>query len=272
MPTLDLGELGLEVELGAGGTPKFVTVTLPDGSAVTKHYGDGKFDMRSSLRLIMLDAAGSSVPRLVAGLNRWHDPSDPTTITAGAGVSALRDKSGNGYDALQATGANQPTTGTINGRTALAFDGTSELHLQSTAGITPFDGSDKPFTIFAVVETAALDVGRTAIGFGRASGGNGHIGLGVENTGPSWRMTKQETTGGVQLVNTGGTPVLSTPTLLTAVCDGTRVTVRANGAVVIVPTSLDVTAATLGTFNIGAWNSNGTITSMWSGKIGENLV
>jgi hypothetical protein len=54
----------------------------------------------------------------------WLDASDETTITeSGGAVSQWDDKSGNGYNVLQGTSANQPTSGTrtLNGLNVLDF-------------------------------------------------------------------------------------------------------------------------------------------------------
>ena len=59
----------------------------------------------------------------------WLDAADLSTITeSGGAVSQWDDKSGNGYHAVQATGSEQPVTGTrtLNGRNVLDFDGTND--------------------------------------------------------------------------------------------------------------------------------------------------
>jgi len=64
----------------------------------------------------------------------WLDASDESTITeSGGAVSTWSDKSGNGYDLVQATSADQPATGTrtINGLNVLDFDGTN--HFMTTS-------------------------------------------------------------------------------------------------------------------------------------------
>jgi hypothetical protein len=82
----------------------------------------------------------------------WLDASDETTITeSGGSVSQWDDKSGNGYNLQQGTGANQPATGTrtLNGLNVLDFDGTSDYlaaSLAASAGL---------FTVFAVFEQDA---------------------------------------------------------------------------------------------------------------------
>jgi len=70
----------------------------------------------------------------------WLDASDATTITSSgspAKVSQWNDKSGNGYNVAQGTGAAQPTTGanTRNGLNVLDFDGGDCLNYSGTTGV-----------------------------------------------------------------------------------------------------------------------------------------
>lgn len=74
-----------------------------------------------------LTRGGKFLPNQLNGLALWLDGADTSTITQnGSGaVSAWADKSGNGNNATQSTGAAKPTTGssTVNGRNVLSFDG-----------------------------------------------------------------------------------------------------------------------------------------------------
>lgn len=67
-------------------------------------------------------------PSQISDLALWLDASDAATITEVAGsVSQWNDKSGNGYNATQAIGSNQPITGnTVNGLNSIDFDGSSD--------------------------------------------------------------------------------------------------------------------------------------------------
>lgn len=68
----------------------------------------------------------------------WLDASDTATITASSGaVSQWDDKSGNGYHVTQATGANQPTTGSVtkNGLNTIDFDGGDNLNRAPDTGL-----------------------------------------------------------------------------------------------------------------------------------------
>jgi hypothetical protein len=68
----------------------------------------------------------------------WLDAADLTTITESSGsVTQWNDKSGNGFNVSQATGAAQPTTNsaTRNGLNVLVFDGGDVLNYSGTTGI-----------------------------------------------------------------------------------------------------------------------------------------
>lgn len=58
----------------------------------------------------------------------WFDANDISTIHTGVGVSQWDDKSGNGNNATQGIGTNQPQTGinTIGGLNTITFDGTDD--------------------------------------------------------------------------------------------------------------------------------------------------
>lgn len=76
----------------------------------------------------------------------WHDMADTSTITQVAGaVSLINDKFGNGvnYNSTQATGVNQPITGTrtLNGRNVLDFDGTAMFLNYGTSVRTQISGT-----------------------------------------------------------------------------------------------------------------------------------
>ena len=97
-------------------------------------------------RLLRPLASGFN-PRSIVGLELWLDASDASTLTlAGSSISEIRDKSGNGWAAVQAVGANQPTYNAtaINGRGAAVFNGTS-----SRLTISSFSAIGE-FTAFAV--------------------------------------------------------------------------------------------------------------------------
>ena len=89
----------------------------------------------------------------------WLDASDTSTITeVGGAVSQWDDKSGNGWNVVQATAANQPTSGTrtLNSLNVLDFDGNDLLDVDFGFG----NEITQPNTIFMVVQidTTATNV------------------------------------------------------------------------------------------------------------------
>jgi hypothetical protein len=98
-------------------------------------------------RLLRPRASGGFNPKSIAGLQLWLDAADSSTISTGTGVSEWRDKSATGSKWAQATGNDQPATGTaaMNGRNVLVFDGTSD----SLSATTPLSTS-MPLTMFFV--------------------------------------------------------------------------------------------------------------------------
>jgi large repetitive protein len=89
--------------------------------------------MAMSPRLLRPKATGFN-PKSISGLALWLDATDSTTTIADQGISTWNDKSGLGRNFAQTTGNNQPTVSTLNGRRALAFNGTSaEMTLTGVA-------------------------------------------------------------------------------------------------------------------------------------------
>lgn len=88
-----------------------------------------------------------SDPSSIAGLVGWWK-ADALTLADGDPVSSWTDSSGNGFDATQATPANQPVfnTGQLNGLPAVNFNGSSD---SLAAAIT---STAQPFTVFAVAD------------------------------------------------------------------------------------------------------------------------
>jgi hypothetical protein len=132
--------------------------------------------------LVLGILSGTGVPPIVlppvSGYKLWLDGSDTSTITASGGdVSQWSDKSGFDRHFTQATGANQPKTGTrtINSKNVLDFDGTNDQlvcpssttlfqYLQDGAGSTIFivgivDNNAGQKAFFANCDFASSDVG-----------------------------------------------------------------------------------------------------------------
>lgn len=91
-------------------------------------------------------------PASVPGLSMWLDASDTATIVQTGGlVSQWDDKSGNGYNATQGTGANQPTTGTRtqNGLNVIDFDGSNDFMTGATGILSVSNGNNSIYVVAA---------------------------------------------------------------------------------------------------------------------------
>lgn len=77
-------------------------------------------------RLLRPRATGFN-PASIAGIVHWWDANDASTLTLASGfVSEWRSKAGTLTAATQSVANNRPATTTVNGRTALLFDGSND--------------------------------------------------------------------------------------------------------------------------------------------------
>lgn len=91
-------------------------------------------------------------PTDIPDLTLWLDASDTSTITQVAGsVSQWNDKSGNGFNAIQTNGANQPVTNSriLNGHNVIDFNGTTSFINHSTSFRSMISGAAQ-FTIIII--------------------------------------------------------------------------------------------------------------------------
>lgn len=102
---------------------------------------------------------GGILPYSISGLQLWLDAADTSTIIESSGsVSQWNDKSGNGNNATQGSGSNQPTTGTVtqNGKNVIDFDGNDYLILPSALYSIP----NGDHTIFFISKQDAMSAER----------------------------------------------------------------------------------------------------------------
>lgn len=77
-------------------------------------------------RLLRPRASGFN-PASIAGIVHWWDANDASTLTLVSGaVSEWRSKAGTLTAATQSVANNRPATTTVNGRTAILFDGSND--------------------------------------------------------------------------------------------------------------------------------------------------
>jgi hypothetical protein len=115
----------------------------------------------------------------VAGYKLWLDAADTSTIIeSGGDVSQWNDKSGNASNFTQATGANQPKTGTrtINSKNVLDFDGsTDRMSCPSSTTLFKYLHSTTGGTVFFVGFVDNTATGKVMISTGNASGTVGAV-------------------------------------------------------------------------------------------------
>lgn len=122
----------------------------------------------AALALCAAPAIGATyTPANIAGCVLWLDASDTSTQTIATGVSQWNDKCSTN-NVTQPTGAKQPTQGTVNGRTALVFDGTQQW-MTKAASTLPV-GVSPDFTVFIVAGYAADATNRVMLKWGVDAG------------------------------------------------------------------------------------------------------
>ena len=82
--------------------------------------------MAMNPRLLRPTASGFN-PASISGIVHWWDANDASTVTLDSGaVSTWTSKAGTTTAASQSTANNRPVTTTVNGKTALSFDGSND--------------------------------------------------------------------------------------------------------------------------------------------------
>jgi len=121
--------------------------------------------MAMNARLLRPRATGFN-PAQISGIANWWDANDAATITLNAGaVETWSSKAGLRNASTQATANNRPTTTTVNGKTAVYFDGVNDgLAFTGTAR------TDETWIVaFAQLSAQSgqrMVVGDTAAGYG----------------------------------------------------------------------------------------------------------
>lgn len=196
----------------------------------------------------------SFAPTDIPNLALWLDASDSGTITQVAGsVSQWNDKSGNGRNAVQATGAQQPQTGvrTLNGRNVLEFDGVDD-----SFGVASFAFSQPITYITAVVPDRTGSPNDMYIHDGYNGTRNASI------FGGSFQYFA-----GTALPS-GGTVVASTPYIIMTEFNGAGSRLRVNG---VTQATGDPGGDGISSLRIGARGAGGA-NSPWDGVIAEFLA
>ena len=91
------------------------------------------------------------VPTSIANLSLWLRGDLGITLDGSSNVSGWTNQAGANHSATQATAGLRPPMGTINGKAAVSFNGTSQYLIDATAG-TPFTTLSGRTTAFVVWE------------------------------------------------------------------------------------------------------------------------
>jgi len=130
-------------------------------------------------RLLRPTASGFN-PASIAGIANWWDANDAATVTLNSGaVETWTSKAGRRNAATQTVANNRPVTTTVNGKTALLFDGSNDgFNFTGTAA------TDETWIIAAAQTTdqsgtrALLNDGTDGQGIGVARGANKFVEVG----------------------------------------------------------------------------------------------
>lgn len=196
-------------------------------------------------------------PTQVTGLQLWYDAADAASITSAANkVSQWNDKSSNSRHATQATGAAQPSTGTLtlNSKNVIDFNGTT-----ATMNIT---GTDTTFA--AGYTTFGVVLRRTGAVQGAIIGGTNTGGFFWRCQAGGMQQQIVRTNQAVILTETGG-PAFNTPAIL-AVQSVTAGTTIYNGGVA------DGSNATDPAYVIGTLANLSWLPQAWDGYYAELIV
>lgn len=103
-------------------------------------------------------------PAQLGTLSLWLDADDATTITVSTGVSQWNDKSGNGRNVSQSTGANQPSyvVNAQNGRHTVRFAGSSSQYLEGGDVLDVLAGGMSAAVVYKWTSGVVITKGRRA--------------------------------------------------------------------------------------------------------------
>lgn len=210
-------------------------------------------------------------PLSVPGCVAWLDAADTSTITSSGGaVSSVRNKANSQIPFIQASGGNQPATGssTIAGNNVITFDGTND-YLTADSIATFFTGTDVPCSFFVVFKpTSSVAIG-TPWALGRVFSTNA---LFIHDNGTTngLRVLRRDTSSNTATATTtivaNGTTAISS-----GIFTGTSLNAFLNGASYY-DSTFDVGALVLDRFTVGARSSGGSVNSYLQGDIAELIM
>lgn len=206
----------------------------------------------------------------------WLDASDDTTIIKDGSnlVSQWDDKSGQGNNATQGTGVEQPVYGsnTINGRNVLTFDDTNSENMLISSFGSFMSGSDKVCTVFTVFkhrETAS----QYMWGFGRSTN-DAPIYAAQISSSQTYKPQKRDDASSIKTPEGSTAITTGTAYIAAQVIDstGTDVDVYINGTQDIAAGDIDVGTTTIDEFMVGGVPFASAPFLPWNGDIGEIII
>lgn len=220
----------------------------------------------SGFQDMALGQRGFFSPVQIPNCALWLDAADTSTITQVAGaVSQWNDKSGNGNNVTQPTGANKPVTGTttINGVNGIAFDGTASFMLLPNGLYTIPNGNNT--VLIARTATFAPSAGASKRLLNAQDGGSNRYFLGSSN--PSGTSFFNYTNG-VNGTAVTGANFSSSPAIEAFVRSGVNETAYINGTGG--QTNALATSFTATQFNLGCQTTSAN--NPFQGPVGEILL
>ena len=191
-----------------------------------------------------------------------------TRAGIGDPVGGVLQPSGN--HASQTVTAAKPTRAIgWNGLPVLSFDGGDYLICDWLAASAGVSGSDKPFTVVAVLKFSAVGAIRQILTFGRAATNNTLRMCGVSSF-PAWFFYSVDDADG-ENGSTGGTPDTS-PHVVCFLFSGMTVSILIDGVTVANETVHNLGVNTLDQATIGAQRTFGALTQFMLGVIGQLAV
>lgn len=207
------------------------------------------------------------IPR--TNLEFWWKADDITTAADGDAITTLTNIAGTG-DPTQGTLANRAIyrTNAINGKPALQFDGIND-HYTVNGPQSPFAGSDKPFTIYAVYTAGNNSTTMQYLSMGRSTTTNTSYRLGHQGNG-NYRAAKYDDSATFEDFNFLQT--LLTPIIRVDYSPGTTYSMWENETSRISNNAFNVGTMTINRFTIGCLLiATGTL-QFFEGLISEVLV
>jgi hypothetical protein len=220
---------------------------------------------------IRVRRASDNTEQNIGFVNNELDTASLTSFCSGTNgfVTTWYDQSGNGYDATQSTGANQPqivSSGSViteNGKAAINFDGSDDGLHASYSGIS---GEDIPYSNFNVIKNNAIIGNPTILSLNRSgelAPVTSTILLGL-NYGFFFRDN-----GNVSKSSSSAQSQIQTNFNL--ICEGTTTSVYYNGSEIINSADSDLGTITRNTISIGTFRIF-TPTNYFLGNIQEVIL